>query len=60
MQTAQHRAALYVVGGLTLALLVTFVTLDLQAMKRESSHPTPVTDTVHAWVVSARVLVATD
>jgi len=41
-------------------MLVTFVTLDLQAMRRESSHPSPVTDTVHAWVVSARVLVAGD
>lgn len=60
MQTTEHRLAAYLVGSLTLAMLVTFVTLDLQAMRRESSHPSPVTDTVHAWVVSARVLVAGD
>jgi hypothetical protein len=61
MQKLRSRAAAYVVGGLTLAMLVIFVTLDLQAMKRESSHPSaPVTDSVHAWGVTARVLVATE
>jgi len=41
MQTTEHRLAAYLVGSLTLAMLVTFVTLDLQAMRRESSHPSP-------------------
>jgi hypothetical protein len=36
---AKHRTAAYVVGTLTLAMLVTFIALDLQAMRREAARP---------------------
>jgi hypothetical protein len=60
MQKVKHRVGAYVVGTATLALWVTFVTLDLQATKRESTQSATLTDSVYARGVAARGLIAGD
>jgi hypothetical protein len=57
---SEHCATAYAIGGLTLALLVIFITLDVQAMQRESTRSYLVSENVYAPGLPASRLIARD